>query len=134
MNHCARCKIELEDLYLIRYCKYLKKDGSISYSYHCKACKKNYCEKWNKAHQKERNEATRRSYLKHREKALVRRKVQRAIESGLIVRGNCENCGDLKSQAHHDDYSQPLKIRWLCISCHATFHKRERLELLILNK
>ncbi len=41
----------------------------------------------------------------------------------------CECCGsgDKKIHAHHDDYSKPLVVRWLCFRCHYALHKAERL-------
>jgi len=47
--------------------------------------------------------------------------VQRAINLGRLQRQPCEVCLAVKSQAHHDDYSKPLQVRWLC----ATHHNRE---------
>lgn len=46
-----------------------------------------------------------------------------AIRDGRLVRGSCEVCGDKNSQAHHDDYSRPLDVRWLCESHHKEWHK-----------
>ena len=41
----------------------------------------------------------------------------------LINPGVCENCKRcLKVEAHHDDYSKPLNIRWLCRRCHLGWH------------
>ena len=38
----------------------------------------------------------------------------------------CEQCGGKHEydalQAHHDDYSKPLEVRWLCRSCHQRHH------------
>lgn len=31
-----------------------------------------------------------------------------------------------KVQAHHDDYSKPLEVRWLCVPHHALHHKQLR--------
>jgi ribosomal protein S27AE len=42
---------------------------------------------------------------------------------GKIIRQPCENCGDLFAEKHHDDYSKPLEVRWLCRPCHLVFHK-----------
>lgn len=46
--------------------------------------------------------------------------VYRALKSGRLTRpDHCENCGaPCKPHAHHDDYSKPLDVRWLCAKCH----------------
>lgn len=53
-------------------------------------------------------------------KARARRKVRAAVESGDLIKPNhCQRCytnGGV--QAHHVDYSKPLKIEWLCSLCH----------------
>lgn len=45
-----------------------------------------------------------------------------AIRDGRLIRQPCEVCGG-KAQAHHDDYSKPLDVRWLCTKHHAEWHK-----------
>src|SRR5690348_6789417 len=45
-----------------------------------------------------------------------------AIRDGRLIRQPCEVCGE-KAQAHHDDYSKPLDVRWLCTRHHAEWHK-----------
>lgn len=61
--------------------------------------------------------------------------VGNAIRDGKLKRQPCEVCSDLKVDAHHDDYSKPLAVRWLCIACHAAHHNRiralERIERLV---
>ena len=49
--------------------------------------------------------------------------VARAIKSGELQRCSCEQCGNEKSVAHHDDYDKPLQVRWLCQICHMRLHK-----------
>lgn len=41
-----------------------------------------------------------------------------ALARGRIHRGPCEFCGQLKAEAHHEDYAKPLEVNWLCRSCH----------------
>jgi len=41
-----------------------------------------------------------------------------AIRSGKLRRLPCEICGAEKTVAHHDDYSHPLSVRWLCSEHH----------------
>lgn len=60
--------------------------------------------------------------LRFRHKA--RWMVNRAIMAGILNRQVCEICGVAKTQAHHDDYSKPLKVRWLCITHHAAVHAK----------
>lgn len=47
-----------------------------------------------------------------------------AINHGEIKRETtCEQCGsDRRVEGHHDDYSKPLDVRWLCRSCHCRHH------------
>ncbi len=50
-------------------------------------------------------------------------KVAKAIKSGALVRQPCEVCGAEKVDAHHDDYSKPLDVRWLCRKHHLHHHR-----------
>lgn len=49
-------------------------------------------------------------------------KVQSALRAGRLMRLPCEVCGDPKTHAHHDDYSKPLDVRWLCRNHHMQEH------------
>jgi hypothetical protein len=49
--------------------------------------------------------------------------VRRALKRGDLFRLPCEVCGSANNvDAHHDDYSQPLSVRWLCRSHHQQHH------------
>lgn len=45
-----------------------------------------------------------------------------AVRDGLIARMPCQVCGRPKAQMHHEDYSKPLDVRWLCFPCHTELH------------
>lgn len=124
MNNCQRCKKVLPDRQLIKQDKYLKKDGILRIYYRCSNCCKTYNHKWGKTHLKEKIQAVYKSIKKYPWKNLSRQKTRYAIRIGKLVRKPCENCGEQKAQAHHDDYSKPLKIKWLCSTCHAILHKK----------
>ncbi len=47
-----------------------------------------------------------------------------AIRNGTIQRKPCEVCGNTKVEAHHEDYSKPLDVTWLCKKCHTEHHKQ----------
>jgi len=59
---------------------------------------------------------------KYPEKWLARRKVRYARQVGKLVKLPCEVCGDEKSFAHHEDYSKPLEVKWLCSKHHREVH------------
>ncbi len=48
-----------------------------------------------------------------------------AIRDGKLVRpSSCSECASTeKIEAHHDDYTKPLDVRWLCRKCHYKWHK-----------
>lgn len=52
--------------------------------------------------------------------------VGNALRDGKLRKAPCEVCGHLTVEAHHDDYSKPLEVRWLCKIHHDEHHMRER--------
>jgi hypothetical protein len=48
--------------------------------------------------------------------------VYKAIKRGKLTRQPCEVCAAPRAEAHHEDYSQPFKIRWLCRLHHMRAH------------
>lgn len=49
--------------------------------------------------------------------------VGNAIRLGKLTRQPCEKCGSTtRVEAHHDDYSKPLDVRWLCHIHHGEHH------------
>lgn len=59
------------------------------------------------------------------EKIKARELVSRAIKSGKLTKQNCVICGDHNSHAHHEDYSKPLEVIWLCKKHHDEKHVRD---------
>lgn len=64
-----------------------------------------------------RRRAEKRYKDKYPEKARAHRAVSNAIRDGKLVREDCEICGS-EAEAHHEDYSQPLDVRWMCFRHH----------------
>lgn len=59
-----------------------------------------------------------------REKIAARRAVRDAIARGDLKVKPCERCSyGVGVQAHHEDYSKPLDVTWLCRRCHGERHR-----------
>lgn len=69
---------------------------------------------WRKRDQDAINERQRTERRRNPEKVRARDAVANAIRRGKLSRLPCEVCGEVKSEAHHGDYSKPLEVRWLC--------------------
>lgn len=61
----------------------------------------------------------------HPEKVAARNAVNSAVKRGDLTKPKaCECCGQEKRiTGHHDDYSKPLSVRWLCYACHGKEHR-----------
>jgi len=62
------------------------------------------------------------------EKAASHSLILWAIKTGLIKRDSeCKQCGkNCKTEGHHENYSKPLEVTWLCKLCHAKKHTTYR--------
>jgi hypothetical protein len=50
--------------------------------------------------------------------------VGNAIRDGKLFKKPCEICGSEDSvHAHHDNYLEPLNVRWLCAAHHSEWHR-----------
>lgn len=129
----------------LRFCKSCGQDHPRTYfpshNVMCKACKKKVdaARRGNRSTSKNDSasarERKRRYNRTHSDpvKQAARQAVKLAIGKGqLSPPATCEACCEVPRprsdgarglQAHHDDYSKPLDIRWLCTKCHRAWHK-----------
>jgi hypothetical protein len=70
-------------------------------------------------------------------RAAARNTVNKAVAAGELTRpDSCERCGRVPERrrwdgstfyplnGHHEDYSKPLDVIWLCASCHQLAHPK----------
>lgn len=71
--------------------------------------------------------AKKRWNVRNREKYLAHKAVEVALLKGKLCRRACERCGSCELvHAHHDDYSRPLDVTWLCPIHHGERHRELR--------
>lgn len=92
------------------------------------AKRKEIAERWkNDPELKKRNSELKKAW---QEKNAIKRAAHvltgNAIKYGKLIKQPCEVCGVLEVDAHHDDYTKPMEVRWLCRVHHAEHHKNER--------
>lgn len=94
--------------------------------------KRNYDKLQYKLHP-EREHARRKRWINNNlEKSKCHNAVKYALKTGKLIKQPCERCQMTDKQtrivAHHEDYSLPLQIMWLCELHHKERHKELRLE------
>jgi len=67
---------------------------------------------------KKRNLRTRNWSLRNVEKRKAHQAVFVSLRNGTLKKKPCKVCKVEKVEAHHEDYSKPLKVIWLCKKHH----------------
>jgi hypothetical protein len=72
-----------------------------------------------------------KDYIRKRKdplKLYAHRMIERYVHSGKIVKPSvCSTCGNLPKRflhGHHDDYTKPLVVRFICELCHGKEHRK----------
>ena len=119
MKVCFRCKKS-------KPLKAFTKNSSFpsGFQYDCRECRAIERKARNKKHNEES--------VIYRQKNPLKVKAHKVIELALL-RGEierpetCEDCSEeQRLHGHHDDYSKPLDVRWLCQPCHQRFHREAK--------
>lgn len=58
-------------------------------------------------------------------KSIARAYANQYKSRGKLIPQPCRYCGNAEVQMHHEDYSKPLEVIWLCKickKCHRTHH------------
>lgn len=90
---------------------------------------KNECaRKWSREHKEQLLEKQRKYRKKNPEKCRAQSLVNSYVARGKIIRPmQCEVCGKIgRTDAHHEDYTKPLDVIWVCRKCHAMLDKKRR--------
>lgn len=62
--------------------------------------------------------------LNNKEKRTAHLRTANAIRYGVLKWSPCERCNSEDNvDAHHEDYSKPLDVTWLCKPCHGIRHR-----------
>ena len=81
--------------------------------------------RWRETNRDRVNEIAKRYNANNKDKLRVRRIVRDAVADGTLVKGECEIGIDCRGriESHHDDYSKPLEVRWLCRKHHSKLRR-----------
>jgi len=60
---------------------------------------------------------------KNKHKMKAHKILRNALISNELDKEVCKICGKNETIAHHDDYSKPLEVDWLCLDCHGLWHQ-----------
>ena len=98
------------------------------FRYYNNSDRKEYSKTQSKKWFNENKEKSKKSKLLWISKNLEKRKahiiIGNSIRDGLLKKQPCLICGIEKTEAHHNDYSKPLKVIWLCKNHHAERHRK----------
>lgn len=122
---CRKCG-ETDELKLVLNDTRMTVKNGLTHYYYCRACDSVRKIKYNQSHKNKVYSLINESHKRNRVKHYARCAVYKALKTNKITKQDCV-CGDKNTQAHHEDYSKPLQIIWLCKNCHENLHKKKSL-------
>lgn len=80
---------------------------------------------WCKTCENEARDLRRKANL---EADLAKTLANTAVRDGILIEpGQCTSCSEVRPlQKHHEDYSKPYDVQWLCQQCHSRLHADKR--------
>lgn len=124
--YCKECRAKIQKEYrqenkekITAYNKQYYKDNIERINHHHK--------EWSRRNRDKMDKFTKEYYQRNPERMIVHNQLNWAVKSGKIIRPSiCSGCGGESNsiEGHHDDYSKPLEVVWLCRECHIKFHKK----------
>lgn len=107
-----------------------RKDGATGFNRQCRKCRI-YIPVRKEDRTEEQNEKLKKAWRKRNDKKTdevkARALLRNAVRNGDMTKPLiCESCGSRGlMHGHHDDYSKPLDVKWLCKTCHVDIHKQK---------
>ena len=113
---------------------------------YCRPCMNKIVRDWREKHKEYHRSYKRQYYMNNREalkemsrldrlnspkRVKATTELNRAVRNGDIVKQPCEVCGDIEAEAHHNDYTKPLEVAWLCSRHHKRLHSKIKEEMIL---
>ena len=126
---CKKCKNEGRKEYRKQYYELnIEKSKKQIHEYYLRTKEKTLerTRKWRQDNPEKFTESHKKSSVKFPFKRPARRILNYYLEKGDVTRpDNCSSCGiNCKPDAHHENYSKPLEVKWLCKLCHGILHRK----------
>ena len=135
LNVCIECKKKYSISYRIKNIEYIKeydrnRPNRIERNKQFSLKRALLKEKEPELYKKQKKESIIRFRMKYPEKIKAHDRVSYAIKNGILKRAPfCQMCkAEARCEAHHEDYTKPLDVLWLCDNCHKKRHKEIRKE------
>jgi len=125
-DYCGKCKIK--DVPLTRYRKERLSNGVLKHYHYCRECNAARHRSWYNRNPEKGRAIVRKSTIKHQIKQIARALLNAAIKHKMLTRPDrCSACDKVcRVDGHHEDYSKPLEVVWLCRGCHLSIYHPDR--------
>jgi len=120
VKQCSKCGIEKKEEKFNKQC-----NGKNGLRASCRDCTRKEHKIYNQTH-KTNNANMYKSIKKYKmnnpEKIRAQNLLEYAVKKGRVKKERCKMCNAVNTEGHHDDYSKPYEVDWLCRQHHKERH------------